>query len=117
MPAPGSAVLERSAIADLSQPVSAELPDDLVAVLRELLTNVGKHAEAETVEVAIAIADDHVDLTVEDDGIGTKDPARRSGLANLAERAVLRGGGCEVMMRPGGGTRVHWSASTDHMGG
>ena len=97
--------------------VSSDLGDDLVAVLRELLTNIGKHAEAETVEVAVAIAVDQVELTVEDDGVGIPESALRSGLANIAERALLRNGSCEVTSRQGGGTRVRWRASTDHVRG
>ena len=95
--------------------VSADLADDLVAVLRELLTNIVKHAGADVVEVSVSVADGHVDLIVEDDGRGIPVTAPRSGLANIAERASLRGGGCEVSSRPGGGTRVQWHAPTDHV--
>ena len=90
--------------------VSPGLADDLVAVLRELLTNVVKHARADSVEVAVSIADDIVELSVEDDGIGVSHSARRSGLANISSRALLRGGDCEVTSRRRGGTRVRWHA-------
>ncbi|MET0828851.1 MAG: GAF domain-containing protein [Microbacterium sp.] len=94
--------------------VSADLADDLVAVLRELLTNVVKHAHANVVEVSVAIVDDQVGLTVEDDGVGVPDSAPRSGLKNVVERAALRGGRCDVVSRPNGGTRVQWWAPIDH---
>jgi signal transduction histidine kinase len=90
--------------------VSTELTDDLVAVLRELLINVFKHAHAQSVEIEVAIADDKVTLVVEDDGQGIPDSAPRSGLANVAERASLRGGYCRIASRAEGGTRIEWSA-------
>ncbi|HEX5728775.1 GAF domain-containing protein [Microbacterium sp.] len=97
--------------------ISPGLADDLVAVLRELLTNIVKHARADTVEVAVSMADDVVELIVEDDGVGVSGSARRSGLANISARALLRGGGSEVTSRPGGGTRVRWHAPIDHVQG
>ena len=89
--------------------VSAELADDLVAVLRELLTNVVKHAHSKAVEIEVAIVDDKVKLAVDDDGRGISGSAPRSGLANVAERAALRHGDCRIAPRPGGGTRIEWS--------
>ena len=89
--------------------VSAELADDLVAVLRELLTNVVKHAHSKTVEIEVAIVDDTVKLAVDDDGRGISGSAPRSGLANVAERAALRRGDCRIAPRAGGGTRIEWS--------
>ena len=48
-------------------------------------------------------------LTVEDDGRGIPDGARLSGLANLTERAQLRGGLCTITSGAVTGTRVEWS--------
>lgn len=95
--------------------VSAPIADDLTAVLRECLTNVTKHAAAETVEVSVGIDAGVVTVTVEDDGRGIPPSVPLSGLANMAERAQLRGGTCTVGPRAGGGTRVVWSvpASAD----
>ncbi|CDK01773.1 Hypoxia sensor histidine kinase response regulator DosT [Microbacterium sp. C448] len=84
------------------------LDDDLVAVLRELLTNVAKHAEAERVGVVIQLADDRVELTVSDDGVGIPHGVTRSGLANIAERARLRAGSCDVVSSAEAGTSVRW---------
>ncbi|TPX03024.1 histidine kinase, partial [Schumannella luteola] len=91
--------------------VSGELADDVLAVARECLANAARHADASRVEVAVSVDDDLVVVTVDDDGVGLPEGARRaSGTRNLEERARLRGGGFELGPRPGGGTRARWSA-------
>ncbi|WP_136057009.1 GAF domain-containing protein [Microbacterium sp. K24] len=90
--------------------VPASLADELVAVLRECLTNTVKHAQAHHVEVAAEVADGVVALTVIDDGRGIPEGARSSGLANIAERAQLRGGLCIITAESPSGTRVMWTA-------
>jgi signal transduction histidine kinase len=90
--------------------VQPSLGDDLVAVLRECLTNTIRHANARTVEIGVGIADGVITLWVADDGRGIPDGALRSGLANVAERAALRGGVCTVTSPARGGTRIDWSA-------
>ncbi|HYI51244.1 MAG TPA: GAF domain-containing protein [Microbacterium sp.] len=89
--------------------VSTPLADDLTAVLRECLTNITKHADAESVAVDLSIDSGNVTLTVEDDGRGISTSVPLSGLANMAERAQLRGGTCTIGPRAGGGTRVVWA--------
>ena len=69
--------------------------------------NVLKHAAATTCRVRLAAVDAHLELDVEDDGVGAV--AGRSagvGLASMRERAAELGGDCAVSVRPGGGTRV-----------
>jgi signal transduction histidine kinase len=77
-------------------PVDAVVPepvvDDLVAVLREALTNVARHAEATRVEVGVGTTTSALTLTVKDDGVGIGETERRSGLANLRQRAEHHGG-------------------------
>lgn len=91
--------------------VTTGLADDLVAALRELLTNVSKHAEASRVQVSVVIDAGFVRLSVHDDGRGLLGGERRSGLANLAERAAARGGSCTVSSDDVHGTRVEWTAT------
>ena len=77
-------------------PVDAVVPepvvDDLVAVLREALTNVARHAEASSVQVGVSTTTTALTLTVKDDGVGIGETERRSGLANLRQRAEHHGG-------------------------
>lgn len=66
--------------------------DDLIAALREALTNVARHAKASCVDVAVAATTDSLVLEVTDDGVGIGDRSRWSGLANLRARAEHHGG-------------------------
>ena len=92
--------------------VADGLDDDLIAVARELLTNVARHADAGSVGIAVQLVGDDVELTVTDDGVGIPEDAARSGLANIAERARLRGGSCDVVSSDEG-TSVLWRAPID----
>jgi signal transduction histidine kinase len=88
-----------------------DVADDVVAVVRESLANVARHAAASTVAVEVSLDDDLVVVTVDDDGRGIEPkPGRRSGTANLESRALRRGGSLEISRRESGGTRVRWTA-------
>jgi signal transduction histidine kinase len=86
------------------------LAEDVVAVVREALTNVARHAAASTAAVRLHADAAHLTVEVEDDGCGGSAATRRSGLANLGERARRRGG--DIDLGPGHdgvGTRLRWS--------
>jgi signal transduction histidine kinase len=86
-----------------------DLADDLVAVLREALSNIARHAGARTAEVDLAVDRQRVSLTVSDDGVGIGESTRRSGLANLRRRAERHGGTFELKARSPAGTTLSWS--------
>jgi len=88
--------------------VAGGIADDVVAATREALTNVARHASAQHVEISVDLTDSDLILSVLDDGVGMNGARRRSGLANLAERAEMHGGSCDVERAPGGGTHVRW---------
>jgi signal transduction histidine kinase len=91
--------------------VGADLRPDLLAVLRELLTNVARHAGASRVDVRVSASPEEVSLEVTDDGRGiAPQTTRRSGLANLSARARARGGALRLVRPAGGGTQVIWTA-------
>jgi len=95
-------------------PIDSAVPDevrpDLLAVLREALSNAVRHARADRVEVIVAVADGALRLSVTDDGVGGTAPFdERSGLANMRQRAERQGGGFTIGPKPDGGTRVEWS--------
>ncbi|MFG2114995.1 GAF domain-containing sensor histidine kinase [Streptomyces sp. NPDC048718] len=92
---------------------------NLIAALREALSNAFRHAEASRIEVVldatVTLADGTpgVRLSVADDGIGIPSGGRRSGLRNLARRAESLGGAswCDPGIgEDGAGTTVVWQA-------
>ena len=85
-----------------------ELEPDVLAVVREALSNVAKHADAAKVEVLLRIGR-AVELEIADDGGGIADGGRRSGLVNLESRAAAHGGTLRVRSGDGGGTTLTWS--------
>ena len=90
--------------------VPQHVADHLLAVLREALTNVGKHAQATSCTVTISVADD-VSLEVSDNGRGVTLPMADGaglGLVNLRSRAERLGGSFEVQTNQEGGTRLLW---------
>jgi signal transduction histidine kinase len=88
--------------------VPAAVGEQLLAVLREGLSNAARHASAARVDVAIRAAADSVELVVRDDGCGLAPDGRRSGLANLARRARDLSGTFTAEPHPDGGTIVTW---------
>ncbi|MGW1927643.1 sensor histidine kinase, partial [Streptomyces massasporeus] len=92
---------------------------NLIAALREALSNAFRHAEASRIEVVVdagvTLPDGSagVRLEVADDGIGIPAGGRRSGLRNLARRAESLGGASWCgpgIGEDGGGTTVVWEA-------
>ena len=87
--------------------VQGRLADEIIAVSREGLTNAAKHANAQRTGLTLAVTSDAVVLTITDDGSGIRG-SRRSGLANLDERATRRGGTFTIDTGHDG-TRLVWS--------
>ena len=108
-------------IASVDAAVAPDIADDMVAVVREGLSNVARHAHASSVTVDVKIegvqpgseqccgpGDDEghasgdaepfrgspvVEIVCRDDGVGVNPSVtRRSGTANMAERARRHGG-------------------------
>lgn len=90
---------------DAVDPVTAE---HLLATLRELFSNVARHADAGSCDVGVVREDRWLRLVVADDGRGIEPSAPRSGLENVRWRAMLLGGSCDVVPRRPAGTVVTW---------
>lgn len=79
----------------------------VVQIVREILSNVARHAQASQVSVSSALKDGQVVVAVEDDGVGF-DPAttrRGHGLRNIDQRVRELGGSIEISARAPKGTR------------
>ncbi|WP_425559787.1 GAF domain-containing sensor histidine kinase [Kitasatospora terrestris] len=112
--------------------VGEQTSRQLLAALREMLSNTARHARASRVavdvdatvhlgdrgrplsgdpEAPVRAGRPGVLLTVTDDGVGIPDGGRRSGLRNLTRRAETLGGDAWHETGPNGkGTRVRWTA-------
>lgn len=92
-------------------PIATAVPDvvaeHLLAVLREALSNVARHAHATKTTIYLNVSGDLV-LQVTDNGVGTAGSSPSSGLRNMASRAESLGGGTELTSPGGGGTSVKW---------
>jgi signal transduction histidine kinase len=85
----------------------ADIAENLVHALREALSNAARHAAATSVDVSVDAGTDAI-LIVRDNGSGIKPSSRRSGLANLADRAATFGGSMKTRDAVGGGTELEW---------
>jgi signal transduction histidine kinase len=95
---------------DLDLAINRRLPDAAEVgayyIVAEALTNAAKHARASQVAVCAHAEDDHLDLSIRDDGIGGADVKKGSGLIGLKDRAEALGGRIKITSPPGDGTSL-----------
>jgi signal transduction histidine kinase len=88
-----------------------EVADQFLAVLRESLSNVIRHAAASAVEVTVTADSKELALVVADNGVGLDPdapPPSGFGLRNMGARAATLGGTCSVRPNEPQGTVVEW---------
>ena len=82
-------------------------------IFQEMLSNVGRHARAHTVDVDIVEREGWLHLSVEDDGCGALaqafESAQAYGIMGMRERARHFGGVIDIDSQPGRGTRMRLS--------
>jgi PAS domain S-box-containing protein len=89
---------------------TTEIETTAYRAVQEALTNVARHAEATRTRLEIHVANNMLNIHIEDNGKGF-DPQiemtkhRSSGLSGMRERASLVGGTFQVESQPGKGTR------------
>lgn len=94
--------------------LSPRTETELLRIAQEAISNVRRHSRAENLWVRFVTDGARVELSIEDDGIGSATPRERHwGLQTMQERAAGIGAVLEVCDRDHGGTRVH--LRTDHL--
>jgi signal transduction histidine kinase len=105
-------VLGFTPVVRTSGPVDTAVPQalgaQLLAVLREAVSNVARHALADGAEVDVVVAGDRLELRVADDGVGLPAEVSESGLRNARRRADDLGGTLEVTRFGDRGTALVW---------
>ena len=79
-----------------------------LAVLREAISNVARHALADGAEVDVTVGADLLELRVADDGVGLPPGVIESGLRNVRRRADDLGGSLELAPVGARGTVLLW---------
>ncbi len=106
-------VRTRVAISDSVGRLSPETEIAIYRVVQEALHNVAKHAQASTVNLQMARADQNIALNIQDNGIGITGTApalgRNFGLAGMKERVAMLGGTLRVASQKQKGTRIEIS--------
>jgi len=101
-------------IAPLGQRLLPAAELNLFRIVQEALTNVEKHAQAQTVRLRLSFQGNSAVLRIQDDGRGfapQRSKARKGkwrgiGLTNIRERSLSLGGTCEVLSTPKQGTTI-----------
>jgi signal transduction histidine kinase len=90
--------------------VDREVADNVLATLREAVSNVVRHARASEVEVVVTVTDDELLAVVTDNGEGPTGVERQGGrgLENMRARALALGGLAMFEAGPDGGARLSW---------
>ena len=101
--------------------VSQEIAEHLLAVVRESLTNIGRHAHASHARLSLSVADGICCLRITDDGDGIEPTAAAAaaaaaagggeggfGLVNLRRRAEKLHGSFVIESPTTGGTSIMW---------
>lgn len=101
--------------------LDAELESTIYRVIQEALTNVGRHAQADSAVIGVQALDGYVKVHVTDDGVGLPQESRTGprsaeeelssgfGMSGMRERAELVGGELSVQtadLMTGRGTKV-----------
>jgi signal transduction histidine kinase len=95
--------------------ISEEIAEHLLIVVREAITNIGRHAHATEATVRLSVDADYCQLIVTDNGIGLGSGKTReggSGLVNMRRRAEKLRGSFDLVGSSDGGTTLTWRVPT-----
>ena len=95
--------MEVSATLHLPEPAAIAV----FRIFQEMLSNVGRHAQASAIDIAIDVQDDQLQLRVRDNGVGATRQALEAptayGVMGMRERARQLGGRLSITSEPGQG--------------
>jgi two-component system NarL family sensor kinase len=102
-------------VSGANHPIPQRVEIGLYRIAQEALNNALLHAEAEHIDLELAITADETRMSIKDDGRGF-DPANipqdRFGLTGMNERAKLLGGTLNILTTPGRGTWLEVAVPT-----
>jgi signal transduction histidine kinase len=97
-------------IPDVIFPLTTEQRTALFRIAQEALTNVARHARAQSVRLSLAVENGDICLSIKDDGVGIalhpSAPRVSLGLLGMEERAQLVGARLKLSTERGTGTTV-----------
>ncbi len=104
----------RCEFSDVDRRLPPAMETALFRIAQEAISNIARHAGAETVLIQCAIQNDILTIEIEDDGRGfdpglvkkPDDEGRGWGLLGISERAELLGGQARIDTAPGQGVRL-----------
>ena len=88
----------------------AELAEDTSACIREMVSNVARHARATSAAIDVQRRGEELVITITDDGIGPPVACPPQWHGELAARAEKHGGSFEMTTASSGGTVATWKA-------
>ncbi len=93
--------------------LAPECEHALLRIAQEAVTNALRHAQAQTICIALRNENNVVTLRISDDGCGMDVAIEHNpqgfGLTNMRERALAMGGAWELHSQPGDGTHIYVS--------
>jgi signal transduction histidine kinase len=87
-------------------PLPAAVEVAAYRIVQEALTNVARHARAQSCTVRLSVVPDALRVEIADDGQGIGERGIGAGLRTMQERAAELGGSCQITSTPGAGTIV-----------
>ena len=101
--------------------LGADAEINLYRIVQEALTNISKHAGADSVVISLEKRDERVVLIVEDNGVGFDVESKQQmnavdrgmGIFGMYERAALVGGKLEIESKPSVGTSIFFHVPVD----
>jgi len=109
-------------IRQLPPKMAPEVETTVYRIVQEGLTNIARYAHTETASVLIAQRDGHIQIIIEDNGVGfdvssVMESTASLGLKGMHERAGLFNGTLKVESQPGAGTTLFITIPCDGLDG